>query len=370
MKSYDDIFNKYGIKVPQILLPAEGTDKNKWAVIACDQYTSQRDYWKSVEKQTEGHPSTLNMIFPECYLEDGDGAERIAGINKTMNEYLESGVLSRAKKGFVLLKRDTPKTGNRWGLMTAIDLEQYDFSRDSSSLIRATEGTILDRIPPRVRIRENAVLELPHIMVLIDDPELSIIEPLTEKTGSFEKVYDFDLMMDSGHLTGYRIDSEEHLSAVAEALQELGSAENLQKRYDSKNPFLYAMGDGNHSLATAKTIWENYKKAHAGDPNLMEHPSRWALVEIVNIYSEGIEFEAIHRVLFDIDKDNFLSKLKAGGNFKLTPAENIGDIMKTVDNCIEGKQICGYCCEDGMGTIEALNPDSSIIAGTIQNFHR
>lgn len=367
MNNYDKIFNRFGIKVPSIMLPAEGRAMDKWAVIACDQYTSQRDYWSRAAEITAGEPSTLNMIFPECYLEDGDADQRIDAINSTMKTYVDDSVLSEAVEGFILLKRDTPKTKNRWGLMTALDLEQYDFSIGSESLIRATEGTILDRIPPRVKIRENARLELPHIMVLIDDPEKSIIEPLIESKESMKKVYDFDLMMDSGHLTGFRVDSETHLNSLAGAIENLGSTEKLKERYNSDNPFLFAMGDGNHSLATAKTIWENYKKEHSADADLMEHPSRWALVEIVNIYSEGIEFEAIHRAIFNINSEEFLEKLKADGQFKITETGNTDEMMKAVDNAGQA-QICGYSCSDGCGLIEALKPTSSIIAGTIQNF--
>ena len=367
MNKYDKTFNRFGIQIPRIMLPAKTTAMEKWAVIACDQYTSQKDYWTRVNELTEGKPSALNLVFPECYLEDGDTDARIESINSKMKDYVDNSVLTEPTEGFILLKRDTPKTKNRWGLMTALDLEQYDFSKDSKSLIRATEGTILDRIPPRVKIRENALLELPHIMVLIDDPEKSIIEPLVKVRDSMEKLYDFDLMMNSGHLSGYRINSEEHLSTLASKLETLGNPDKLKAKYKSDKAFLFAMGDGNHSLATAKTIWEGYKKENAGDPDLMNHPSRWALVELVNIYSEGIEFEAIHRTIFDINTEDFLKSLIKEKQFKITEFSNLEDLMTEVDNAGE-KQCCGYSCEDGFGLIEALKPTSSIIAGTIQNF--
>lgn len=357
--------DKFGIKVPKLMLPSDNKGMEKWAVIACDQYTSQKDYWQSVKDYSAGYPSTLNLIFPECYLEDPDPEKRIASINNAMNEYISNSVLSDPIEGFILVKRDTPKTKNRWGLMAALDLEKYDFSKVSTSLIRATEGTILDRIPPRVKIRENAALELPHIMVLIDDRDMKVIEPLINDVDSFEKVYDFDLMMDSGRLTGYRITSEKHISQIAEAVNSLGSPDTLITKYGSGNSFVFAMGDGNHSLATAKTIWENYKKDNAANSDIMEHPSRWALVELVNIFSDGIEFEAIHRVLFNASPENFLKILQTNPDFKLTKMSSLDELISSIET-INTTQICGYSTAEGYGTIEALNPDSSIAAGTIQ----
>jgi hypothetical protein len=204
-------------------------------------------------------------------------------------------------------------------------------------------------------------------MVLIDDPDKTIIEPLTQELGSLDKVYDYDLMMNGGHLTGYRVKSGRHLNRVAEAIQNLGAQETLKRKYDEDAAFLFAIGDGNHSLATAKTIWENYKRENAGAPELMNHPSRWALVELVNIYSEGIEFEAIHRVLFDISEDDFFKDLAESGNFRLIPAENLDEALKIIDQ-ESSRQVCAFSNSGSYGIIEALNPDSTIIAGTIQNF--
>ena len=367
MSNYNDKLKQFGVKIPEILLPANKDELNKWAVIACDQYTSQKEYWQNVDDIASGSPSTINLIYPECYLEEPSPEVRINNINNTMNEYISSGVFSPPVNGFILLKRDTPKTSNRWGLMAALDLEEYDFSPDSKSMIRATEGTIIERIPPRVRIRKNAALELPHIMVLIDDPGKTVIEPLAARKEKLEKVYDFDLMMNSGHLTGYLVKQEEQLNRLADAIAALGSAENLSSRYNSERAFLFAMGDGNHSLATAKTIWENYKKEHADEPDLMNHPSRWALVEIVNIFSEGIEFEAIHRAVFNCSPRLFISELKENPDFRVSTTDSLEKVMDEVDNA-GPRQLCGYCTEDEYGIIEALKPDSSIIAGTIQNY--
>ena len=358
---------EYGLRIPEILLPADKSIMGKWAVVACDQYTSQRDYWKNVEKLTESTPSTLNMVFPECYLEDPEPEKRIDRINSTMQDYIRQGVFEKPTEGFILVRRDSPSSASRWGLVAALDLENYDFSPDSNSLVRATEGTILDRIPPRVRIRENAELELPHIMVLIDDPGKTIIEKLADDEDKLEQVYDFDLMMESGHLTGYRINSEKHIGMIADALAVLGSQEQMKAKYKSDSAFLYAMGDGNHSLATAKTIWEEYKKKNAGNPDCMNHPARWALVELVNIYSEGIQFEAIHRAVFNIAPADFLTKAEASGNFKVTEMKDLADVIRFVDSSPEN-QTCGFRTAESCGIIEAINPDSSIAAGTFQNY--
>ena len=367
MKSSKEILNSFGVKVPEILLPADKAIMDKWAVVACDQYTSQPEYWASVAEFSSGSPSTLNLVYPECYLEESNPEARISSINKTMHNYITEKILSDPVEGFILVKRDTPASESRWGLVAALDLEMYDFSPDSKSLIRATEGTILERIPPRVQIRKNAELELPHIMVLIDDPEKSLIEPLAADIDNLEKLYDFDLMMDSGHLCGYRVNSEKHITMIAEALSVLGSAETMQHKYAGENSFLFAMGDGNHSLATAKTIWEELKKAKAGEKDLMNHPARWALVELVNIYSEGIEFEAIHRVVFNCNAESFLEDAVKSGNFRVTEKKSLQEVKAILDSSPE-LQTCGYCHERGCGIIEALKHNSSIAAGTFQNY--
>ncbi|MDC7225486.1 MAG: DUF1015 domain-containing protein [Spirochaetales bacterium] len=367
MKNSIEILGKLGIKVPEILLPAEQNIMDKWAVIACDQYSSQQDYWEKVAEFTEDTPTTLNLVYPECYLEEDNPEKRIESINRNMHDYVESGVFSEPEEGFILVKRDTPVSASRWGLIASIDLEQYDFSSDSTSLVRATEGTIIERIPPRVKIRENAELELPHIMVLIDDPEMSLIEPFIEETDNLDSVYDFELMMGSGHLSGYRIKSDKHIARIAEALAILGSTETMKAKYNSDNAFLFAMGDGNHSLATAKTIWENYKKENVDSAELMTHPSRWALVELVNIYSEGIQFEAIHRAVFNCSPADFLNKAEVSGKFRITEKESLDEVMKITDSSPE-LQTCGYSTANGYGIIESLSPDTSIAAGTFQNF--
>jgi hypothetical protein len=303
-------FDKIGLSVPKILLPAAGTDMRRWAVIACDQYTSDRAYWERLEQQTAGSISTLNLIFPEVYLEDADADARIARINATMERYLADGSLVEQQPGLVLVDRQTSEVESRKGLVLALDLEQYDYRKGAQSLIRATEGTILDRLPPRIKVRKNAPIELPHIMVLIDDPQQTVIEPLFD--ADLETLYDFDLLENGGHLKGYRVADEKLIGQVASALERLADPAAYRRKYATDDAvMLYAMGDGNHSFATAKAIWEQLK-ADADDPAaVMDHPARYALVELVNLHDPGLEFEAIHRVLFNLDGDQLLERMTA-----------------------------------------------------------
>src|SRR6056297_42284 len=294
------IFEDIGLQVPNILLPKKEVDMQRWAVIACDQYTSDRDYWRHLDEQIGMAPSTLRLTLPEVYLEDSDVEERIQAINRTMETYLAQGILEEQPPGLILVNRSTSAVPSRKGLMVALDLERYDYRPGSQSLIRATEGTIIERLPPRIRVRENAPIELPHIMVLIDDPQYTVIEPLFEE--KLEKVYDVELLCQGGHLKGYQVDQPELLEQVAKALEKLADPQSYRTRYNIEGEvMLYAMGDGNHSFATAKAIWEQLKE-EAGDPQrVMDHPARFALVELVNVHDPGLEFEAIHRVLFDVD---------------------------------------------------------------------
>lgn len=302
------IFDRIGVQVPQILLPKAGTDMRRWAVIACDQYTSDRAYWQRFAEQTAGEISTLNLIFPEVYLEDADADARIAAINRCMERYLADGSLVEQPPGFILVDRQTSAVASRKGLMLALDLEKYDYRQGAQSLIRSTEGTILDRLPPRIKVRRNAPIEVPHIMVLIDDPQRTVIEPLCDE--ALETVYDFELLENGGHLKGYRVDRPELINQVAAALEKLADPETCRARYDvAGEVLLYAMGDGNHSFATAKAIWEQLKEEATDKTAIMHHPARYALVELVNVHDSGLEFEAIHRVLFGIDPEQLQAQM-------------------------------------------------------------
>ena len=296
---------KISVKVPDILLPNKSVDMSKWAVVACDQYTSEPEYWEGVKKATEGSPSALNVIFPEVYLSK-DNAPIIESINKTMYEYLDTGVLQSIGEGFVLIERSTPITPKRLGLVMAVDLEDYSFVREDKANIRATEGTVVERIPPRVKIREHAPIELPHIMLLIDDRNKSVIEPLYENRDKLTKLYDFDLNMNGGHLRGWHVTDT---APVEKALAKLLDEDVLKEKYGSTDEvMLFAVGDGNHSLATAKACWNNLKATLSAEEQ-KNHPARYALVEVMNLHDEGLEFEPILRSVFNVDTADFLDGL-------------------------------------------------------------
>lgn len=289
-----------------ILLPKLDSDgMKKWSVVACDQYTGEPDYWKSVSDTVGNAPSALNLILPEIYLEEPDCEKRIEKINDVMAEYMKNGLFTEYKDCFVLTKRTQADGRLRAGLVGCIDLEMYDYNKGSKSQVRATEATVKSRIPPRVKIRMNAPLELPHIMILIDDPENTVIEPLLDK--DLKPVYDFELMQNGGHLSG-AIVSGENADGVLAALDNLAENELKIRHWnglDKEGILLYAMGDGNHSLATAKECYEQKKRANSPDAEL----ARYALVEIVNLHSPALEFEAIHRVVTGVDADRLVAEM-------------------------------------------------------------
>ena len=293
------------LKKTNILLPNKNIDLEKWTVIACDQYTSDKNYWDNVEDFVSTSPSTLRLTLPEIYLEE-DTFKRINNINNTMLEYLNNNIFTEYKDTMFYIERTLSNNKIRKGIITAIDLEEYDFKEGSNSLIRATEKTIIERIPPRVKIRENASLELPHIMLLIDDQEKDIIENIN--TSNLDKLYDFELMNNSGHIKGYKLDEEE-INKINLKLDKYLDKETFNKKYNTNNKdvLLFAVGDGNHSLATAKTCYENIKQTMSKEEYL-NHPSRYALVEIVNLHSNSLEFEPIHRVVFNVDINDILKE--------------------------------------------------------------
>ncbi len=285
-----------GLAIPVICLPQPALDLYRWAVVACDQFTSQPDYWLETANIVGSQPSTLNLILPEIYLEHPGSLSveaRVGRINATMQQYLADGTLRQLAPGWMAIDRSTPDHPSRKGLVLAVDLECYDFTPGNRQLIRATEGTVLDRIPPRLAIRRDAPLELPHIQLLIDDPRRTVIEPLLACLAKFEPLYDTDLMQGGGHVRGWfaAADSPE----IEQALTALSKLDSLQEH------LLFAVGDGNHSLATAKAHWESLRGQVAAD-----HPARYALVEVINIHDEGLAFEPIHRVIFDCTLDAFL----------------------------------------------------------------
>jgi hypothetical protein len=325
--------NLLGLDAPFILLPDAKAnpafDMQKWPVIACDQFTQDFDYWEKVKKITEGSPSTLNLIFPEIYLPGGNASSRIADIHTTMIQYLMDGVFAEPRQGFVYIERDTPFQKKRRGLIAAVDLERYEWKPEARPLIRCTEGTVADRLPPRMDIRRGAPLELPHVLLLINDEADSLLPALGEMAKKSAPVYNTPLMMESGSIAGWFLDAQEgQLSAaldfIIEKLDELCS--RSVTRYDgNESVFLFAVGDGNHSLASAKGIWEEYKESHPDEP---VHPCRYALVEIENIYDPAIQFEPIHRVVFDIGIDEIVSVLSPLPDFSCRPVDNAKELAR------------------------------------------
>jgi hypothetical protein len=375
-------FAEIGLTIPEILLPNAEVDLEKWAVVACDQFTSEREYWRQVKDYVNEQPSTLHLIFPEVYLEDPDTEERIAKIRQHMTNYLASNTFCPQPPGFIYVDRRTPYTYSRKGLIVAVDLEHYDYRPEAKTLIRATEGTILDRLPPRIKIREGAPVELPHIMVLIDDPEKTVIEPLSAEVdaNNLQKLYDFDLMLNSGHLRGYLVNDERLLTGVLRALQRLTEPAIYRAKYQVEEPpLLFAVGDGNHSLATAKAVWERIKEAHTRankvNEDIMNHPARYALVELVNLYDEGLVFEPIHRVLFSVDPTAVLEGMKNyfSCEIQYMNGVNIPEYLKTTkqtfpDDCACRIHLIGFVSSQGAGVIKVQNPAFNLEVGTLQSF--
>ncbi|MFN2257437.1 MAG: DUF1015 domain-containing protein [Desulfuromonadaceae bacterium] len=366
-------FSDIGLQVPRILLPAAGIDMQKWAVIACDQYTSDPQYWEDLTAFIGSAPSTLKMTLPEVYLEDEDVEERIRQINSTMHTYMEDGTLVEHDPGFVLVQRRTSMVPQRQGLMVALDLECYDYSKGSHSLIRATEGTIMDRLPPRIKVRRNAPLELPHIMVLIDDPRKTVIEPLFES--KLKKIYDFGLYAESGHLNGYLVEDPQLHQQVGQALQALADPHEYQRKYPGhEDVMLYAMGDGNHSFATAKALWEELKQQTSDPESIMQHPARYALVELVNIHDPGLEFEAIHRVLFNVDVEQLQQDMEqffrvAGMECTLEPHADADTCLTAMAAAEEGNDHCIGCVLSGeYFLLRIARPQKTLAVGSLQDF--
>ena len=281
------IKKKAPFRPAEILLPEQGAAPEKWACVACDQYTSQPEYWEKTEEIVGDAPSTLRLMLPECYLDQS--AERIPRIHAAMKDYLDRGILVPAvKNGFVLCRRTTA-SGTRIGLVGTVDLEEYDYAEGSLPLVRPTEQTIAARLPARLKIRQGAPVELSHILILIDDPERTVLEPLNARAEELRKLYDFDLMQGGGHLAGYAVESAGDVSAVEKALDAL-------KEKMGEHPMLLAVGDGNHSLATAKAYWNEIRET-LSEKERKHHPARFALCEIENIHDEALLFEPIHRLI-------------------------------------------------------------------------
>ena len=349
----DKRFEQTAFFPADILLP-QVSKMEKWPVVACDQFTSQPEYWENAEKIVGDAPSALRLVLPEAYLNSAEVNRRIAAINASMEGYLADGVFKTLPDSLIYLERTQSDDRVRHGLIGCIDLEQYDFTPGSGALIRATEGTVLERIPPRVRVREHAPLELPHVMLLIDDPNGTVIEPLAGETGRMETLYDTELMLGGGHVKGWRL-TDEQMSRAAAALNALKSPEVMAEKYGMVGaaPLLFAVGDGNHSLATAKACYEKLKK-ETPEAQWASLPARYALVEVVNLHDDALTFEPIHRVLFHVDGQDLWAAFRA-----FYPAAHTGaGTGHTVEVCGQGL--------DGVWTVPA--PSAQLAVGTLQAF--
>jgi len=358
------LLESVALHVPTIMLPRPGIDLAAWAVIACDQYTSQPDYWQRVADRVGESPSTLNMILPEVYL-DRITDERIARINRSMQDCLDRGLLVAQPPGFMLVDRRTPHAASRKGLVVALDLECYDYRPGSTSLIRASEGTIVERLPPRVSVRRDAPLELPHIMVLIDDPGRTVIEPLFEQ--ALSPVYDVELMLQAGRVRGYALSDPALIESAALALQRLAAGHN------GGSSLLYAVGDGNHSLATAKNIWEMRKQSSHDQAALMRHPARYALVELVNVHDPGLLFEPIYRVLFNIPAESLPGRIEEyyrqqGLRARVRTAVGAEAAAIAAETGSSTLHRFGWVSAHGGGIVEIEAPGQVCATGTLQDF--
>ena len=341
---------KVPFKAGNILIP-KNVDMHKWSVVACDQYTSEPKYWEEVENIVGDAPSTLRITLPEIYLNDANVEERIKKINETMTEYLNEDIFTELDNSMIYLERTQSDGKVREGIMGIVDLEDYSYEKGSQTLIRATEKTVIERIPPRMKVRENASLELPHIMILIDDEKKNIIESLKNKVTTEDVVYDFDLMQNGGHIKGYKL-NENIQNEIIRGLEALADKDYFESKYNvtDKGVLLFAMGDGNHSLATAKACYEKLKET-MGDAAL-ENPARYALVELVNLHSSALEFEAIHRVIFDTDVEDLIKKLYEYYNIN---EEGNGQKFELIT-------------KDMDKVLYIENPKSNIAVGSIQMF--
>ena len=347
-------FEKLGFYPANILLPKQGTDMTKWAVVACDQFTSQPEYWQAVEDAVAEAPSALRLILPEAALNASDVEDRISAVNASMGAYLDGGLFETLEDSLIYIERVQSDGKIRHGLIGMVDLEQYDFTPGSGALIRATEGTVLSRIPPRVKVRKDAPIELPHVMLLIDDPSKTVIEPLARASGEMEELYRFPLQQGGGSITGWKLTAAQ-ADQAADALAALCSAEEQAWKYGVKDvpPLLFAVGDGNHSLATAKQCYEDLKKT-VPESGWASLPARYALVEVVNNHDDALQFEPIHRVVFGVKPEAVLDAFKA-----------------YYPGAYEGQgqgHVIAYTHAGGQGFLTVPQPRVQLAVGTLQAF--
>ena len=349
-----DKLQQVGIRFPQILIPEKKVNKQKWSVIACDQFTSNEDYWIKTSRLVGGAPSAFHVIVPEVFVDAHDLDQRVAHAKQIMRSYIEDGVLVSLPEGCVLVERETPH-GTRMGLVLAIDLELYETDAEKKPLIRTTEETVSERMSVRIAMREDAVLECPHVMVMINDPADSVLGPVCSQKDNFAKVYDTPLMQGGGHVEGWFIEDANVLGGIAGALGAL--------KKKAKDGMLFAVGDGNHSLAAAKHVWEN-AKADMTQEERETSPLRFALVEVVNLYDHGIFIHPIHRVLFNIDPPGVLRAIV--GILNRTGQEaHMMYTRGTRGQAKPGAQAIRFESKMSKGYIEVAKPRHALVSQTL-----
>lgn len=352
---YKEKFEKLGVKIPNILLPKAGTDYSKYAVLACDQYAAQPEYWENVRTYVGESASTLHMTLPEAWLLSGDRdySKRAAAMEK----YLSDGTLEEIGEGFIFTERDTPD-GTRYGLVSAFDLEQYDYNPGSDNLIKVTEKTDITRIVPRVEIRKKAPLELPHVLMLIVDKKDKFMSMLRKECAGMPKVYDFDLMEGGGHIKGTKIESEELYQKIADILYELF--------IENGETFSFAMGDGNHSFATAKYYWEEIKKGLSPEEQ-KNHPARFCLAEIINLYDPAMPYECMNRLLSGVsDPEKALSEM----GLNLSSLPSLQELQPILDRWLESHPEASVEYIHDADTCERLGKEPGCIAFCYREFNR
>lgn len=304
--------NKNCFGPAHILLPDERIPLGQWACIACDQFTSDYAYWKQAEALTAGVPSALHLVLPEAYLGTAEAERRTAAIPAAMREYRET-VLTRAVDGYVYVERTEQSGRVRQGLVGVVDLEAYSYEKGALPLVRPSENTVVERIPPRMAVRRAASLELPHVMMLADDAGQTLVEPVGAAKARLRPLYEGELMLGGGHIAGWAVEDPELLEQIDRAVAALESRAGFDAKYPQaagSAPMALAVGDGNHSLATAKACWEALKPTLPPEQQ-KTHPARWCLAEVCNVHSPAIEIEPIHRVLFGTKEDTVLLALIA-----------------------------------------------------------
>ncbi len=352
---YLEKFAKLGVKIPNIVLPKEGIDYSKYAVLACDQYAAQPEYWERVKNCVGKAPSTLNMALPEAWLLSGDSDyEKRA---EYMEKYLDEGIIGEIGEGFIFTERDTPD-GKRYGLMAAFDLEQYDYNPGGSGYIKVTEMTDITRVTPRVEIRKRAPLEFPHVLMLIVDKKDKFFGMLRKECAEGKKVYDFDLMEGGGHLTGTKIENEELYQKIADCLDEIFT--------ENGGTFSFAMGDGNHSFATAKCYWEELKKS-LSPAEQENHPARFCLAEIINLYDPAMPYECMNRLLSGVkDKEKALDEM----NLSLSSLPTLQELQPILDEFLAKHPECSLEYIHDANTCAKLGEAPGCIAFTYREFDR